>query len=78
MCFDFLYNIYLKHFSFEEEFSEISSQMSKRRHVKYPLFFSDFNETWILWTDFIKKTQISSFTKIRPVGAELFHADWRT
>ena len=20
-------------------------------HVEYPLFFSDFNETWILWTD---------------------------
>jgi hypothetical protein len=26
------------------EFSEISSKMSKRLHVKYPLFLSDFNE----------------------------------
>ena len=25
-----------------------------------------------------KKTQISNFMKIRPVGAELFHADVRT
>jgi hypothetical protein len=25
-----------------------------------------------------KKAQISSFTKIRPVGAQLFHADGRT
>jgi hypothetical protein len=25
-----------------------------------------------------KKTQTSSFIKIRPVGAELFHAAWRT
>jgi len=30
-------------------------------HVKYPLFLSDFNETWSLWTDFQKtlKYQIS-------------------
>jgi hypothetical protein len=27
---------------------------------------------------FKKKTQISNFMKIRPVGAELFHADGRT
>ena len=25
-----------------------------------------------------KKTQLSNFMKIRPVGAELFHADGRT
>ena len=30
-------------------------------HVKYPLFFSYFNETWIFTTDFLKKkTQISN------------------
>ena len=28
-------------------------------------------------TDFRKKAQISSFIKIRPVGAELFHEDGR-
>ena len=33
-------------------------------HVQCPLFLSDFNET--------------NFMKIRPVGAELFHADGRT
>ena len=27
---------------------------------KVPVFLSDFNETWILWTDFFKKTCISS------------------
>jgi hypothetical protein len=27
---------------------------------------------------FSKNPQMSNFMKIRPVGAELFHADWRT
>jgi hypothetical protein len=49
--------------------------MSKRLHVKYPLFSSDLNVTWILSTDFSKKAQMSSFIKIRPVGAEMLHAD---
>jgi hypothetical protein len=26
-----------------------------RLHVKYPLFWSDFNKKWIFWTDFRKK-----------------------
>ena len=49
-------------------------------HVKYSLVLSDFNATWVFWTDFQKKkkTQLSNFMKIRPVGAELFHADGRT
>jgi len=47
-------------------------------HVKYPLFLSDFNATWIFATDILKKTQISNFMKIRPVETELFHADGRT
>jgi hypothetical protein len=46
-------------------------------HVKYPLCLSDFNETWIFLDTFSKSAQISSFMKIRPVGAELFHADGR-
>jgi hypothetical protein len=47
-------------------------------HVKYPLFLSDFNETWICSTDFSKNDQISNFMKIRPVGAELFDGDGQT
>jgi len=45
--------------------------------VKYQLFLSDFNETNLL-AIFSKSTQISDFMKIRPVGAELFHADGQT
>jgi len=29
-------------------------------------------------TEFFKNTQISNFMKIRPVGAEVFHADGQT
>jgi len=42
-------------------------------HEKYPLFFSD-----LMKLEFSKNPQISNFMKIRPVGAELFHADGRT
>jgi len=43
-------------------------------HAKYLLFLSDFNEMTFLGR-YLKNTQIQNFTKIRPVGAELFHAD---
>jgi hypothetical protein len=47
-------------------------------HVKFLLFLSDLNGTSIFMTDFKKNTQTSNFTnfmKIRPVGAELLHAE---
>ena len=47
-------------------------------YVKYPLFLSDFNEASRVSRDFRKNIQISNFTKIRPVGADLFHADGQT
>ena len=72
VCFHLPYTFCLKHFSFQEKFSEILSCMY---HVKYQLFLSDFDQPWILSTDLRKKkAQISNFIKIRPVGAELFYA----
>ena len=47
-------------------------------HVKYPSFLFDFNETCIFLDRFSKNSQISNYMNIRPVGAELFHADRRT
>jgi hypothetical protein len=47
-------------------------------YVKCPLLFSDFEETFNFLDIFSKNTQISNFLKIRPMGAELFHADGRT
>ena len=46
------------------------------RHVKYRLFLSDFNESFL--DRFSKNTQISNVIKIPPVVDELFHADGQT
>ena len=55
MCFDFLYKFCLKNFSFWEEMREVCLEMYIGLHVKYPLFLSDFNESWIFSTDFFSK-----------------------
>jgi len=52
--------------------------MHKLLHVKYLLFLSGFNDTRIFSTDFLKNNEILNSMKIRPVEAELFHADGRT
>ena len=45
-------------------------------HIKYLLFFLDFNETWIS-SRLSTNTQIWDLMKIHPVGAKLVHADTR-
>ena len=50
-------------------------------HKEPQLFLSDFKETLIFLTGFQKILQVQNFMKIRPVGAELLHADrqkWRS
>ena len=44
----------------------------------YPLFLSDFNEHWILETDFGKILKYQISLKSVQTGAELFHADGLT
>jgi hypothetical protein len=46
-------------------------------HLKYLLFLSDFNKTWIFSSDFPNKTLISNFMKIRPVGADRHDESYR-
>jgi hypothetical protein len=41
----------------------------------YLSILSDFNENWNLSADLQNNIQIPNLTKIRPVGADLFHAD---
>jgi hypothetical protein len=68
MCFDFLYNFCLKHLSFWEEMREIWSKMFIGLHVKYPLFLSDLNETWISSTKVRKILNYKSLWKFIQCG----------
>ena len=47
-------------------------------HVLQYSSFVYFNEFEVSPQSFGKKSQVSNFIKIRPVGAVLFHADGRT
>ena len=49
-----------------------------KRHVKYSLFLSSFNENWVFSTDFRKKNLNIKFHKNTSSGFELYHADEHT
>jgi hypothetical protein len=75
VCFNFVYNFRLKHFSFEEEISQILSNMYTGLQVKYPLFLSDINKTRVVSRYFRKMLRYPNSIKIHPVGPEMFHAE---
>jgi hypothetical protein len=64
-----------KTFHSNKKIGEIWSKMASGLHVKYPLFLSDFKETWIFLTGFQKILKIQKSMKICPMGAELFLVD---
>ena len=47
-------------------------------HIKYRLLLSDFNENFNFRCKISKNSHISNFMKIRPMAAELWHADGQT
>jgi hypothetical protein len=72
-CFDFLYHIHLKHLILTAT-ERLTIKYFIGRHVKYPLFLSDFNKTSIL-RQMIRKTlkyQISwRSVEWEPVAAQV-------
>ena len=79
MCFDFLYNFFLKQFSFWEKFSEILSQ----RHILVCAYSGGYFCKILIQDEFSrqilkKNSQMSNFMKTLLVGADLFHEDGRT
>jgi len=65
VCFDFLYNFCLKHFSFWGELSKIWLKMYINLCVNCPLFLSGFRETWILSPVFRNRLKYKNSMKIR-------------
>ena len=47
-------------------------------HVNYPLFWLNFNGIEFFLQIVEKYSKIQNYTKIRPVGTELFHTDRQT
>ena len=78
MCFDFLYNFFSETLPILRNTHQDATVNVHGYSREVPITsLSDFNKTRIFSTIF-GNPQISNFTKIRPVGAELFHEDGRT
>ena len=57
MCFDFLYDIFSAKFLILRTTERDLIKLYVRLQVKYPLVLLDFNEAWILSTDYQKFSQ---------------------
>ena len=73
MCFDFLYNFVWSVSNCRKNLARSCHKCAGLR-VKYRLFLSDFNQTWIFLYRFPKNKQTSNYQKICPPRADLFHA----
>jgi hypothetical protein len=73
-----LHNFCLKIFLILRRIDRDIVKISKRLHVKYPLFCRVSIKLEFSRQSFEKQAQVSSFVKIRQVRAKLFHADGLT
>ena len=73
--FNFLYKLFLKHFSLREKFSEILSQIYLRIHIKLSLFLS-----WLMTREFSRHIFEKSFKfhPNSPITTKLLPADRQT
>ena len=72
MCSDFLYSFLAEIFLILRRTERyIIKNLYCGLRVKYPLFLSYFNETWIFWQT-LKNNRILNFMKIRPLRVEVF------
>jgi hypothetical protein len=78
MCFDFLYNICMKRFSFLRRTERGMMKIVYWCSCTVALFVSDFKQARIFLADLKKKCQISDFMTIHAVGAKLFQSGRQT
>jgi len=79
LCFDFLYNVCRKYFSFQEEMSKICSKMHISLIVHYPLILWDVKEIWIFFADLRKILKYHiSWASVSWVLSRSMRADGRT
>jgi hypothetical protein len=78
VCFEILYNFYLKFFFILRRIERDMIENIYWLSCKVPLILVRVQRHVNFLDRFSKNTQIPNFMKIRPVGDELFHADGRT
>jgi len=73
MCFELLYKFFLKHLILRRNENDVIIDILKSP-CTVPLFFSDLRNLNFL-SRFSKEVKMSNLMKVRPLGAELFHAE---